>query len=200
MPVKLYPVNVDLLHVGDHVFLGSRKMNVAGVNRDGRRVLVTGRKRRKNCEIRWIDEKFLGTRPRNLVRRKIKSVHSVDPDVIDGLLDWVPTSKPTPTESTPGSREKIEILRRRVERGETLWHHEDRTQDNTMAGMLLGLTSLGLVDQQAAKSAQRATAQWSGSMFRYGEPKRGLIGSLAFDNLSQEQKEDLIKRQFKWEG
>jgi hypothetical protein len=55
-------------------------------------------------------------------------------------------------------------------------------------------------DPDASKEALAITSRWSRSQFRYGESKRGLIGSLAYDELSQEQKEELIKRQFKWEG
>jgi hypothetical protein len=38
---------------------------------------------------------------------------------------WEPSRVPTPTSARPGSREKVEELRRRVERGEELWNAAD---------------------------------------------------------------------------
>jgi hypothetical protein len=39
-----------------------------------------------------------------------------------------PTKRPTPTKAIQGSREKLEVLCRRAERGEELWHEEDGEQ------------------------------------------------------------------------
>jgi hypothetical protein len=48
--------------------------------------------------------------------------------------------KPKPAElataANPGSAEKIEILRARVERGENLWHESDRTDFSGVNGIV----------------------------------------------------------------
>jgi hypothetical protein len=194
-PVKNNRVDIANLHPGDNVFLSSRKMNVVGVNRKNGRVLVTGRKQCQNCEIRWIDARFLGARPRNLVRRKIKSVHDVSPAIIDGLADWVPDKTPAPTLFLPGSREKLDELRARVERGESLWHHHDRTLGQSDAEIARGFE---LLESEASKAAIADTAGWRGGRFNYVS-KQGLIGSRAYEALSQSERERLIRRQFKWD-
>jgi hypothetical protein len=38
---------------------------------------------------------------------------------------WEPRKAPPPTAARPGSREKVEVLRLRVERGEELWNDND---------------------------------------------------------------------------
>lgn len=124
--VKVWRVDVDVLHVGDNVFLGDRKMIVHGVNRENRRVLVSGRKHScANCDIRWLDEAKLGTRPRKLARAKIRAVDSISVDAMDGITNWVPARVPKPTKQPPGSAGKIETLRMRIQRGEQLWHADD---------------------------------------------------------------------------
>lgn len=44
-------------------------------------------------------------------------------DDSDGMPE--PVELPSPTEYPPGSKEKIEILRRRVEESQQLWHEDD---------------------------------------------------------------------------
>lgn len=54
----------------------------------------------------------------------------------DSVMDWVkcylsedafiPRCKPKPTTAEPGSPEKMRVLMERVERGEELWHEEDK--------------------------------------------------------------------------
>ncbi len=39
-----------------------------------------------------------------------------------------PPGWPSPTDAPPGSSEKVEVLRRRVENGQKLWHPDDRTE------------------------------------------------------------------------
>lgn len=39
-----------------------------------------------------------------------------------------PPYLPIPTDAPPGSPEKIEVLRRRVENGQKLWHPRDRLE------------------------------------------------------------------------
>lgn len=39
-----------------------------------------------------------------------------------------PPYLPIPTDALPGSPEKIEVLRRRVENGQKLWHPRDRLE------------------------------------------------------------------------
>lgn len=39
--------------------------------------------------------------------------------------DWCPKLKPTPVKFPPGSWEKVEVLRWRLENGMELWHEDD---------------------------------------------------------------------------
>jgi hypothetical protein len=41
-----------------------------------------------------------------------------------------------PTDAPAGSAEKIEILRRRVERGQPLWHRDDRVDYAGLTGVI----------------------------------------------------------------
>lgn len=47
-----------------------------------------------------------------------------------------------PTEAFPGTPEKIAILRQRLERGESLWHPEDRRIEWELATMKCEMVSL----------------------------------------------------------
>lgn len=40
--------------------------------------------------------------------------------------EFTPYSKPQPTDALPGSEEKIDVLRARIENGEELFHEDDR--------------------------------------------------------------------------
>lgn len=42
-----------------------------------------------------------------------------------------------PTDAPAGSPEKIEILRRRVEHGQPLWHREDRRDYSGLSGVIM---------------------------------------------------------------
>lgn len=46
---------------------------------------------------------------------------------------------PEPTSTIPGTAERIEVLRRRVERGEALFHPKDRTFENVVGGAVVGV-------------------------------------------------------------
>ena len=48
-------------------------------------------------------------------------------DKSGGSFGFVPRPAKLATAASPGSHEKLEILRARVERGESLWHPSDRT-------------------------------------------------------------------------
>lgn len=51
--------------------------------------------------------------------------------------DFVPEQEDRefePTDAPAGSAEKIEILRRRIEQGHPLWHHEDRCDYSGLTG------------------------------------------------------------------
>lgn len=124
--VKNWRADVDYLHPGDNVFLGNRKMIVMAVNRERRRVLVSGRKHScGNCDIRWLDEARLGSRPRKYSKRDIGSVSAIPVDTMDGITNWVPLKVPEPTDCPPGSAGKLAILRLRIANGEQLWHVDD---------------------------------------------------------------------------
>jgi len=124
--VKNFRVEVKCLHPGDQVYLGDRLMNVLEVNRASRRVLCAGRKHQtKNFSLRWIDAVKLGTRPRSISRRKFRSVAHLVAITGDGVTDWFPSRTCKPTDYAPGSAGKIEALRHRVARGETLWSSQD---------------------------------------------------------------------------
>jgi hypothetical protein len=54
--------------------------------------------------------------------------------------DFLPDSEQDGFEATDapaGSPEKIEILRRRVEQGQPLWHHEDRRDYSGLSGAIM---------------------------------------------------------------
>ena len=64
---------------------------------------------------------------RNVFEAILKYGH--DEDFVESNSDeFVPTSAPA------GSRAKIDALRRRVERGEPLWHQEDRCDYSGLKG------------------------------------------------------------------
>ena len=64
---------------------------------------------------------------RNVFEAILKYGH--DEDFVERQSDeFVPTSAPA------GSRAKIDALRRRVERGEPLWHEEDRVDYSGLKG------------------------------------------------------------------
>ncbi len=120
------------------MFWGDRRMNVLNVNRSTRRVLVGGRKHScGNCEVRWVDERRLGTRPRKMAARVIRSILDVPAEVAEAI-SWTPTRICKPTASPPGSWEKIQAMRLRVERGETLWHAEDADRTGWVGESFVG--------------------------------------------------------------
>ena len=47
-------------------------------------------------------------------------------DEADEIPEIEPLRKPEPTRHAPGSKDKIEVLRMRVERQLELWHDDDR--------------------------------------------------------------------------
>jgi hypothetical protein len=54
--------------------------------------------------------------------------------------DFLPDSEQDgfdPTDAPAGSPEKIEILRRRVEQGQPLWHCEDRRDYSGLSGAIM---------------------------------------------------------------
>ena len=120
-----FAIDIENLEVGDWVWLGDRRMTVRGVNVEESRVLVGGRKHScKNVDLRWVEAKELRTRPDSLLRRKLKTLKGLPPEVIDAI-DWTPWRKPSATIAPPGSELKIEVLRLRVEREEQLWNTND---------------------------------------------------------------------------
>ena len=58
--------------------------------------------------------------------------------------DFEPIAKPEPTDAAPGSLEKLEVLARRLMRGEELYHEDDATvlatieQSNEMRNLVVG--------------------------------------------------------------
>lgn len=58
--------------------------------------------------------------------------------------DFEPIAKPEPTDAAPGSLEKLEVLARRLMRGEELYHEDDATvlatieQSNEMRSLVVG--------------------------------------------------------------
>lgn len=64
-----------------------------------------------------------------LSRRNAKSRFPYKPTGVQRdtseTTNWQPLDKPEPTHHWPGTTEKIEVLRRRVELNQKLWHDED---------------------------------------------------------------------------
>jgi len=64
-----------------------------------------------------------------LSRRNAKSRFPYQPTGIQRdtseTTNWMPTDDPEPTDYRPGTTEKIEVLRQRVELRQKLWHKED---------------------------------------------------------------------------
>ncbi len=73
----------------------------------------------------------------------MQSQHKVN-NVFEAILkyghdeDFVPVRGDSfePTDAPAGSQEKIELLRRRVELGEPLWHEEDRVDYSGLTGAI----------------------------------------------------------------
>ncbi len=73
----------------------------------------------------------------------MQSQHKVN-NVFEAILkyghdeDFVPVRGDSfvPTDAPAGSQEKIELLRRRVELGEPLWHEEDRIDYSGLTGAI----------------------------------------------------------------
>jgi len=66
---------------------------------------------------------------KNVFEAILKYGHDEDFDT-EADNDFSPTSAPA------GSQAKIDALRRRVERGEPLWHESDRTDYNGLVGAI----------------------------------------------------------------
>jgi hypothetical protein len=146
--VKRFPVDVDNLHVDDWVWWSDRRMRVLAVNREERRVLVGGRKHScKNCDIRWVEENKLGTRPRKLAGRLIRSILEVDAETAEAI-EWVPSRNPIPTQAAPGTTCKIAVLRSRVERGEHLFAPGDNDHSGYVGASSYGDQALTIAEDR----------------------------------------------------
>lgn len=122
-------VDTDWLHVGDWVWMGDRRLRVHEVNRDDRRVLVGGRKKYcNNSIIGWVEASDLSNHPENLDAMDAKSILELRGEIAEAI-NWIPHRRPLPTKAMPGTLEKIEVIRLRVEHGEDLWHPEDAPND-----------------------------------------------------------------------
>lgn len=73
----------------------------------------------------------MSSKIRNVFEAILKYGHDEDflPDVEQEGFD--------PTDAPAGSPEKIEILRRRVEQGQPLWHQEDRRDYSGLSGVIM---------------------------------------------------------------
>ena len=73
----------------------------------------------------------MSSKIRNVFEAILKYGHDEDflPDVEQDGFD--------PTDAPAGSPEKIEILRRRVEQGQPLWHQEDRRDYSGLSGVIM---------------------------------------------------------------
>jgi len=67
-------------------------------------------------------------KPRNVFEAIKQWGHDEDYDPVPAQPRYLSTDAP------PGSREKIEILRRRIEWGQPLWHNDDRVDFNGLVG------------------------------------------------------------------
>lgn len=66
---------------------------------------------------------------KNVFEAILKYGHDEDFDpIVDGKF--------LPTDAPAGSQEKIEVLRRRVELGQPLWHNDDRVDYSGLTGAI----------------------------------------------------------------
>lgn len=120
-----YAVDLGSLRKKDFVFLGNRRMVVLSINFSDRRVLIRGRKHScGNCDLQWGDVKELSTRPARLFGVFIDSLNQMREAEQEVIL-WSPKRVPEPTDTVPGSEDRIEVYRQRIERGERLFHADD---------------------------------------------------------------------------
>lgn len=74
--------------------------------------------------------------------------------------DFEPTKTPTPTEALAGSKEKIEILRKRLEDGEEMWHDDDPAMSDTIENQTIAsVFCLGQRDMMLAEKREAALEQ-----------------------------------------
>jgi hypothetical protein len=129
-----YAINIDSLHRGDFVFKGNRRLLVLRINREDRRLLVRGRKACDNSLLFWGDLNEFQTMPSRLQGETIESINDLDAATGEAIK-WEPNRKPAPTKDTsPGSAERIEVYRLRVERGEEIFHQDDATHSGELGG------------------------------------------------------------------
>ena len=133
-----YQIDIKSLHKGDFVFLKNRRLVVVSINLDDRRVLVRGRKHScTHCDLRWVNARELATRPLKLFGVEVQSIHQLR-DVEAEAVRWAPMRSPEPTTTIPGTLERIECYRQRIERGEELFHEEDATCKGLLGGADVG--------------------------------------------------------------
>ncbi len=120
-----YAVDLGSLHKNDSVFLGNRRMVVLSINFSDRRVLIRGRKHScGNCDLQWVEANELSTRPSRLFGVQIESLNQMR-EAEQEAIHWNPRRIPEPTNTVPGSADRIEVYRHRIERGERLFHADD---------------------------------------------------------------------------
>lgn len=130
-----YRIDLKSLHKGDYVFWKNRRLVVLSINRDEQRVLVRGRKHScGNCDLRWVEAWELATRPARLFGVEINSLHQMRDTDQEAVL-WSPKRVPEPTDTVPGSVERIAVYRERVERGERLFHADDSGCEGVLGGV-----------------------------------------------------------------
>ena len=130
-----YAVDLGSLHKNDSVFLGNRRMIVLSINFSDRRVLIRGRKHScGNCDLQWVDVKALSTRPSRLFGVQIDSLDQI-PEAWQEAIPWSPKRVPWPTDTAPGSPERIAVYRERVEHGERLFHADDAGCEGMLGGV-----------------------------------------------------------------
>jgi len=118
--------------------LKNRRMVVVSINRDNRRVLLRGRKHScRNCNLEWANAEELTTRPVKLFGFLIQSIHDLEPNEQESV-QWTPTRAPMRTGTAPGTPDRIEVYRLRVERGENLFHEDDATNEGLLGGVDCG--------------------------------------------------------------
>jgi len=133
-----YRVNFLTVHKGDLLYLKNRRMVVVSINRDNRRVLLRGRKHScRNCNLEWANAEELTTRPVKLFGFEIQSIHDLESNDQESV-QWAPTRAPMRTGTAPGTPDRIEVYRLRVERGEHLFHEDDATNEGRYGGVDVG--------------------------------------------------------------
>lgn len=152
-----YRIDFTALYIGDQVWLDNKPMVVlakipagSDIHEGGRTIttqvnlvtIVPRNRARSNPDCaKTVTIDRLRTRSASMIQelgaQEFQTIFELIANSSVEIDDWEPSNlgEFLPTDAPPGSSEKIEALRQRLERGQPLWHDEDRVD-------YLGLTGI----------------------------------------------------------